>query len=401
MENRRTYGKAVINLGIAVIIGVLMVTVLPRCLSFFMPFLVGFLVSVLAAKPVKFLEEKLKIKRKAGTACVIICVLAMIVLAIYFGGVFLTEQVKSLIDDLPELILQIKAEMNEINQNMTGIYQRLPLEVQQAWDSMWISVEQSLGTWIAGIGNPSFVKIGNMAKQLPSFFISIIMAFLSAYFFTAERNGMHNFFQDYMPMGVQKYWHMIREGMRSALGGYLKAQVKIEIFVYIILVVGLLILRVHSAVLIAAGIAVVDLLPVFGAGTILFPWALFAFLGKDYRMAVGLLIIWGVGQLARQLIQPKIVGDSVGVPPVPTLFLLYIGYKLGGVFGMIAAVPIGLIFYTLYEEGAFDTLKDSVLILVAGINQFRRLTPEDMSAVDEMREREVQLGKMLSEDRRE
>ena len=184
MENRRTYGKAVINLGIAVIIGVLMVTVLPRCLSFFMPFLVGFLVSVLAAKPVKFLEEKLKIKRKAGTACVIICVLAMIVLALYFGGVFLTEQVKSLIDDLPELILQIKAEMNEINQNMTGIYQRLPLEVQQAWDSMWISVEQSLGTWIAGIGNPSFVKIGNMAKQLPSFFISIIMAFLSAYFFT-------------------------------------------------------------------------------------------------------------------------------------------------------------------------------------------------------------------------
>lgn len=388
MENRRTYGKAVINLGIAVIIGVLMVTVLPRCLSFFMPFLVGFLVSVLAAKPVKFLEEKLKIKRKAGTACVIICVLAMIVLAIYFGGVFLTEQVKSLIDDLPELILQIKAEMNEINQNMTGIYQRLPLEVQQAWDSMWISVEQSLGTWIAGIGNPSFVKIGNMAKQLPSFFISIIMAFLSAYFFTAERNGMHNFFQDYMPMGVQKYWHMIREGMRSALGGYLKAQVKIEIFVYIILVVGLLILRVHSAVLIAAGIAVVDLLPVFGAGTILFPWALFAFLGKDYRMAVGLLIIWAVTQVFRQVIQPKIVGDMVGISPIPTLFLLFVGYKFGGIVGLIIAVPIGIIMLNMYQTGVFDTVINSIRILITGLNRYRRFTPEDLKLLKE-EEKEV------------
>ncbi len=388
MENRRTYGKAVINLGIAVIIGVLMVTVLPRCLSFFMPFLVGFLVSVLAAKPVKFLEEKLKIKRKAGTACVIICVLAMIVLALYFGGVFLTEQVKSLIDDLPELILQIKAEMNEINQNMTGIYQRLPLEVQQAWDSMWISVEQSLGTWIAGIGNPSFVKIGNMAKQLPSFFISIIMAFLSAYFFTAERNGMHNFFQDYMPMGVQKYWHMIREGMRSALGGYLKAQVKIEIFVYIILVVGLLILRVHSAVLIAAGIAVVDLLPVFGAGTILFPWALFAFLGKDYRMAVGLLIIWAVTQVFRQVIQPKIVGDMVGISPIPTLFLLFVGYKFGGIVGLIIAVPIGIIMLNMYQTGVFDTVINSIRILITGLNRYRRFTPEDLKLLKE-EEKEV------------
>ena len=388
MENRRTYGKAVINLGIAVIIGVLMVTVLPRCLSFFMPFLVGFLVSVLAAKPVKFLEEKLKIKRKAGTACVIIGVLAMIVLALYFGGVFLTEQVKSLIDDLPELILQIKAEMNEINQNMTGIYQRLPLEVQQAWDSMWISVEQSLGTWIAGIGNPSFVKIGNMAKQLPSFFISIIMAFLSAYFFTAERNGMHNFFQDYMPMGVQKYWHMIREGMRSALGGYLKAQVKIEIFVYIILVVGLLILRVHSAVLIAAGIAVVDLLPVFGAGTILFPWALFAFLGKDYRMAVGLLIIWAVTQVFRQVIQPKIVGDMVGISPIPTLFLLFVGYKFGGIVGLIIAVPIGIIMLNMYQTGVFDTVINSIRILITGLNRYRRFTPEDLKLLKE-EEKEV------------
>lgn len=113
-------------------------------------------------------------------------------------------------------------------------------------------------------------------------------------------------------------------------------------------------------------------------------------------MAIGLLIIWGIGQLARQLIQPKIVGDSVGMPPLPTLFLLYIGYKLGGVVGMIVAVPIGLIALTMYQEGALQTTKDSVKILTAGINHFRRLKSEDMDEVRQMQERDRRLSEELA-----
>jgi predicted PurR-regulated permease PerM len=131
------------------------------------------------------------------------------------------------------------------------------------------------------------------------------------------------------------------------------------------------------------GIAFLDLLPFFGTGTVMVPWAIVEILSADYKMAIGLLIIWGVGQLARQLIQPKIVGDSIGVPPIPTLFLLFFGYKVGGVFGMIIAVPLGLLLYTLYEEGVFDTTKNSVLILLSGINRFRRLQPKDMEGIEE------------------
>lgn len=73
-------------------------------------------------------------------------------------------------------------------------------------------------------------------------------------------------------------------------------------------------------------------------------------------MAIGLLIIWGVGQLLRQLIQPKIVGDSIGVPPLPTLFLIFIGYKVGSVAGMILAVPAGIIVANMYQAGFLTQL---------------------------------------------
>ena len=80
----------------------------------------------------------------------------------------------------------------------------------------------------------------------------------------------------------------------------------------------------------------------------------------------------GVSQIIRQLIQPKLVGDSVGMRPIPTLFLLYVGFRIGGVVGMIIAIPIGMITYNLYKAGLFDETKKSIKLLVEGINQFRK-----------------------------
>ena len=148
------------------------------------------------------------------------------------------------------------------------------------------------------------------------------MCLLSAYFFVAERDQVVIWFRNHAPKSIVERFEMIKRSMVKAVGGYFKAQLKIEIWMYLLLVIGLSILRVDYTLLIALGIAILDFLPFFGTGTVMVPWAIVKILSSDYKMAIGLLIIWGVGQLARQIIQPKIVGDSIGVPPIPTLFLL-------------------------------------------------------------------------------
>ncbi len=182
---------------------------------------------------------------------------------------------------------------------------------------------------------------------------------------------------------------MIRRSILKSVGGYFKAQLKIEVWMYLLLVIGLSLLRVDYVLLIALGIAFLDLLPFFGTGTVMVPWAIIKIFSRDYRMAIGLLIIWGGGQLARQIIQPKIVGDSIGVAPIPTLLLLFIGYKLGGVIGMIIAVPLGMLLSNMYQEGVFDTTKNSITILVSGLNRFRELQPEDLEAVREKKDKKT------------
>ena len=96
------------------------------------------------------------------------------------------------------------------------------------------------------------------------------------------------------------------------------------------------------------------MLPFLGTGTVLIPWAVFKLLSGDIRYAVGLVILYLVTQLVRRIIEPKLVGDSIGMNPLATLIFMYIGYRVGGVLGMILAVPIGAIVLNFYKAGTFD-----------------------------------------------
>ena len=137
--------------------------------------------------------------------------------------------------------------------------------------------------------------------------------------------------------------------------------------VFLILFAGFAVLGVHYSVLVAFLIAFLDFLPFFGTGTAMIPWALYKVLTGDYKTTVMLLVIYAVTQLVRQLLQPKLVGDSMGMNPLVTLLLLYIGYKVSSVLGMILAVPIGMVLINMCQAGAFDYILDDVRTLVEGI----------------------------------
>ncbi len=380
---RKTYIKVLMNLGIALLILMLIVFLLPKALLFFMPFVIGWIIALIANPLVLFFENKLKIKRKAGTAFVIIAVIALVVLAGYLVGAKVVKETVGLINELPVMWDDLEEDFRTIGKNMDILYSRFPEEVRSTIAGIGEQMEGFVGDLVGRAGTPTIAAVGNFAKNLPTILIGVIMCLLSAYFFVAEREYLSVNVKSHIPEAVLYHWNLMSRSFKRAVGGYFKAQFKIEVWMYLLLVLGLWILKVNYAFLIALGIAFLDFLPVFGTGTVLMPWAVIKILSADYKMAVGLMIIWCGGQLARQIIQPKIVGDSIGVPPIPTIFLLFIGYKAAGVFGMIVAVPIGIIFANMYEEGVFDTTKNSIKILLAGINNFRRLDEEDMAVVEE------------------
>jgi len=394
----KKYSKALVNLAVALVILLGALFLLPRALVFFAPFVAGWIIALIAGPLVRFFEEKIKLKPKIGSAFVIVVVIALVVSLIYFICAQLFDQILGLLGALPDMWESMESDLNSIGSRLETLVEKLPFKTQLNLNDSAEIIAGYLSDFFGKVSSPTIAAAGNFAKQVPSVLIGVIMALLSSYFFVAERMQINEWFRKHTPASIQLRFRMIRQILARSVGGYLKAQLKIEVWMYLLLLAGLGILRVSYFGLIALVIAFLDFLPFFGTGTVLIPWAVIRVLTADYKFAIGLLVIWGGGQLARQLIQPKIVGDSIGVPPLPTLFLLYIGYKMSGVVGMIVAVPVGLLIFSLYEEGVFDTTKNSALVLIAGINRFRRLEKEDLAEVDEMAARNARAAAALERE---
>ena len=384
----KTYLKVLVNLGIILLLLLFCIFVLPRIVIYFMPFVIGWIIALIASPLVRFFEKKLKIRRKAGSAFVIIAVIALVILAGYFVGSKLITETVDFVAEIPEMWQGTQQDFDEIAVKLEGVTRLLPIDISDKIATATDNIEAYLGGLVGELGSPTIEALGRFAQNIPSIIIGVIMCLLSAYLFVADREYVPRMLEKAMPEAIIDRWNMIKRGFRHAVGGYFKAQLKIELWMYVLLVIGFLILRVRYAFFIAIGVAFLDLLPFFGTGTVLIPWAVIKFLSGDYKMVIGLLIIWGVGQLARQLIQPKIVGDAVGLSPIPTLVLLYVGYKAAGVVGMIIAVPVGIIVLNMYEEGVFDTFLNSLKILYASVGNFRHLTKEDMEPVRFYKEQE-------------
>lgn len=369
--------KIFLNIVKIIVVILAAVFLLPKVIWFLMPFILGFIISKMASPIVTWLNHKIKVKRKALSATVMVVVVGLVILACYGIIVILHRQASGFIDQLPQMWNDTVKEFSGINVYYQSFLAKLPMDIQSNLNQLSDGITEAANELISKISSPTITAVGNFAMTIPSFLVSLIMTILSAYFFLAEKDYLSNLLQKIVPHSVMHKLEIIKKSLFVAVGGYLKAQLRIEVWMYLLLVIGLTFLGIKYALLVALGIAFLDFLPVFGTGTVLVPWAVIKFVVGDYKKAIVLLVMWLGGQLVRQLIQPKIVSSSVGLQPIPTLFLLYVGWKADGVFGMIVAVPIGLIIYNLHEAGVFDHIYETIAIMSNDLNAFCKYSKED------------------------
>lgn len=372
MKQSTKYLKILLNFFVALFVAVCLGILLPKAVVFFMPFVVGWVISAIANPLVHFLEKKMKIVRKHSSMVIIIGVLAAVVGLGYLAVSRIVMEAGNLVSNLPQIYEEWQADFEEIGQNLQVFYHRLSPGAQKTIQDVSANLAEYAGGLVQAIGEPTFEAAGNFAKNVPSTLVSIIMSLISAYFFTADRENILRVLKKNIPSGIWGGVSGVIQDLKSVVGGYFKAQFKIMGVVYVLLVIGLWLLKVNYVLLAAFAIAFLDMLPFFGTGTVLAPWAVMKILSNDYKMAAGLLVLYAVTQVVRQVIQPKIVGDTIGMDPLATLFFMYIGYKVSSIVGMIVAVPVGMILINLYQSGVFDNQIRCIRELVKDINEFRR-----------------------------
>lgn len=372
MDTVKHYVRVMLNIIIPLVTIYLICFWAPKLLKFFIPFVIGWIIAMIANPLVRFLERRVKIVRKLSSVLIVVSVLALVIGALYLIIAKVIVETSNFTRDLPALYETASEEVRSAFMKLDHLFVHLPANMQESINRFSENIGEYFSIVVQKIASPTVTMAGNVAKGIPGALVNSIITILSSYMFIVDRDKIVDFWKKYVPEGGTKYAHLLKEDVKRLVGGYFAAQFKIMFVIAAILLAGFFVLGVNYAFLLALLIAFLDFLPLFGTGTALIPWALLKLLSGEYAFAAGLALLYVLTQVVRQIIQPKIVGDTMGLPPLWTLFFLYIGFKFSGISGMIVAVPVGMLVLSLYEHGAFDSLIDNVKILVHDIDEFRK-----------------------------
>jgi sporulation integral membrane protein YtvI len=311
-----------------------------KSISLFIPFIIAWLISLLVLPITKKINKKLKLKSKFFNKLIISVVIASLIALI-------TLIIYKICEFIPELVVYIINELNKLNFDFGQVTPLLTEHIN------FDLIKQYISDYSEQILDASG-KVLDVISDVPAFLINVVVTIIATYYFVAEEVDFNKYIIKIMPESFLKHYKVIKDNAKQMFVQYFVAQLKISGVVFLILLIGFGILGIKNFFIIALLTTILDLLPVFGTGAVLWPWSLYHVISGNYQMAIGLMIVYLISQGFRQIIQPKLISDTVGISSLLTLFFMYIGFVFAGIGGMIIAVPVGVFFINLIKAGLFD-----------------------------------------------
>jgi len=328
---------------------------------FYLPFLIAFIIALMLEPCIRFIMRKTKLRRKASSIIVFIIAIILIVGLLVWAGVTIVSEASNLLTSLNEYFEKGYALVQDILSKIDFSKLQIPENIMNTIET---SAMEFLGTITEWAKNALTGAI-NFLTSIPTIGVYTVVTLLSLYFMCVDKIYMIDQLEHHMPKIWVKKIGVHLKGLIKSLGGYLKAEITLVFISFVISVIGLYIfhfvgLNVQYPLLMALIIGFVDLLPIFGSGTFMLPWAIVSACTGDFSLAIAILVLWAIMSVVRQLIEPKIVSGHIGIHPIFTLIAMYTGFKFIGVLGMIIG-PILLIilkniFATFIDKGVFKSI---------------------------------------------
>jgi sporulation integral membrane protein YtvI len=207
---------------------------------------------------------------------------------------------------------------------------------------------------IGNLSQSASTYLVSFASGIPNFFIFFIVFLVAVYLFTLSLPMMKLSFLSLFEEKSRMQMEQVLESLRKSVFGFLRAQVFLSVITYTICFVGLILIGTGYPLAISLLIVVVDILPVLGTGSVIVPWAAYQLAVGNTYIGIGLLLLFVVITVVRRIVEPKILGDAVGIGALSALISLYVGYELVGVVGVFLGPIVVIVFTASRRAGLLD-----------------------------------------------
>lgn len=344
--------KTLIKIVYVAVVLALIYFVLPKAVTLAMPFIAAYIISRLILPVAGYLESKLKFPRRLAIILVMLVAvgaLGFLVFTLFYQAVYELQNFAYIIPALLEGQYTLPEWVDTLVNNLKNFYITLPASMQE----FIVMISDNLRGNIYNILEPATQSVisaaAKVGKALPNIFVFAIVMLLSTYFMCDDRERIRSFFKGVVPKSILRRAVYIKNELLKACGGYLKAQGILMCITFVVMLIGLTVIGVESSALVAFIIAVIDVIPVLGTGTVLIPWAVVSLITGKYFFAIGLVVIYAIAFLIRHLSEPKILSQQIGLHPLVTLLTVYIGLRTIGVFGMILGPIVAIIIINFFK----------------------------------------------------
>ncbi len=346
-------------------------------LSLLSPFVLALIFAWMLNPGVRWIQRKTGISRKAVSLVLVILVFAVIGGVLFGLGWIAVEQVRSLFDNqqsvLDDLLDGIVRVVNSLEGWLTGLGGIVPKGVLTTSGDLinaimdWVQ-ELDLPGWLTEMAG----QAPSMAANLSGFAVALVVFMMASYFITGDYPRLRFELTERVPLVARDFCRSVKDIFMSAFGGYIKSQLILSTGVFLILAVGFLLMRQPYGLLLALGLAVLDFIPIIGAGTVMVPWAVVDMVLGQYSEAAALMTVWGVIVLFRRFAEPKVLGDQTGLSPILSLVGIYLGMKAGGVLGMVVGPLLLLVCINLAKLGIFRPVLNDLSLAASDIHAILR-----------------------------
>jgi len=304
-----------------------------------LPFLLARLTAVGLRPLVDLVAGKRRMLRRVTAAVLVILSVGLLLLLVVKGAERGVRELGRLLEGFTENHSGLDGLFDSIFACVTSISSHFPFLDHPQFDAFCAALDEAVaravGKTLEGLSGQIPAAALTVAGRLPTLLLFLTTWLLSCYDFCASAVSPEERLIACLPPIWREKCEIWRQRLGKALGGYLRAYVMLSLLTFGEMLLALSALRVPYAFLLAAVIALLDFLPVLGAGTVLLPWALGCFLLGRGGMGTALLVILGIHTILRQILEPHLVGRELGLSPFASLAAVYTGFRLLGVWGMI------------------------------------------------------------------
>ncbi|NMB19412.1 MAG: sporulation integral membrane protein YtvI [Firmicutes bacterium] len=348
VEARREF---IVHVSFIAVLVALYYVVVKYFLGLVTPFIIGFLVAALLQRMIEFLSVRLRFPKKLAAVICVVLFYVIIGILLFWLGVGIFSWFKDVVERLPTIYTtEIEPLIMQSFHTIEDLMARFDLSLVQILEDFHVSVSQSLGKIVSDASSLAISGITSTVSSVPKLFIVVVLSVISSVFFALDYGMILHSLANWIPEKRRGLLEEIQTLLGEIGAKYIKAYALLMFITFVELAVGLSILGVPGALAIAALTAMVDILPVLGTGGIIIPWGVFHLVKGNLRLGLGLLVLYVVVTVIRQVLEPKVVGQQIGLHPIVVLMCMYVGLRLFGVIGLFVLPFSILILRYLYDQ---------------------------------------------------